>query len=724
MGYEAPKGVPTVFDPSFTGVGQKPGLEIWRVEKLAVVKKNKDDKAHKGELHEGDAYIILQTKEVHGALQRNIFFWLGKDSSQDEQGVAAYKTVELDQSLGDEPVQHREVQNHESDEFLGLFKNGLRYLEGGVATGFRHVDRDAYETRLLHIKGRRNIRVSQVKLDPSSMNEGDVFVLDAGKDIFQWNGKGASRVEKSKALEVTKRIRDEERGGKAKIHLIDQGKDDDSLFWEKFGGGETPLFKQNFPGWKEANALLPGQTGIRKKKFIKRQFSAATLHSAGERQKANLPDDGKGKLEVWRIENFEMAPVPKDQHGHFYSGDSYVMLYTYLRNSKEEYIIYFWQGNKSSQDERGASAKHAVDLDDQYGGAPVQVRVVQNKEPPHFYLVMKQFGGMVVHEGGHASGWKNVDDKDSYDTDGTRLFQVRGTNEWNTRAIQVDEEPKSLNSGDVFILETPQNVFLWYGKGCTGDEREYAKQIVKRVCPKRGASFEAITEGQEPKEFWQGLGWDIDTQGRPTYAEFKEQAIQEYHEPRLFQCSNARGYFYVEEIFDFDQNDLIEDDVMLLDTYFEVFVWIGQNANPEEKKGALQAAVDYVKTDPSGRTVDDTCIMQIKQGFEPTNFRCHFHAWDDDMWSKGMSYEELKAKLGSEVEGVDAMAALDEWSGNKKYPYELLRDGPVPETVDVTAKEQYLEDEEFEKIFKMTRAEFNALPKWKQNGKKKEVKLF
>ncbi|EGD82600.1 scinderin isoform 2 [Salpingoeca rosetta] len=833
MGYEAPKGVPTVFDPSFTGVGQKPGLEIWRVEKLAVVKKNPDDKAHKGELHEGDAYIILQTKEVHGALQRNIFFWLGKDSSQDEQGVAAYKTVELDQSLGDEPVQHREVQNHESDEFLGLFKNGLRYLEGGVATGFRHVDRDAYETRLLHIKGRRNIRVSQVKLDPSSMNEGDVFVLDAGKDIFQWNGKGASRVEKSKALEVTKRIRDEERGGKAKIHLIDQGKDDDSLFWEKFGvskptriksaeeggddakhsraaaanvtlyrvsdasgsmqvtpveekpykqemldtndafildcgpagifvwvgkgatkeerafsmrtgmdflktkgyphhtpvtrvveGGETPLFKQNFPGWKEPNALLPGQTGIRKKKFIKKQFSAATLHSAGERQKATLPDDGTGKLEVWRIENFEMAPVPKEQYGHFYSGDSYVMLYTYLRNSKEEYIIYFWQGNKSSQDERGASAKHAVDLDDKYGGAPVQVRVVQNKEPPHFYLVMKQFGGMVVHEGGHASGWKNVDDKDSYDTDGTRLFQVRGTNEWNTRAIQVDEEPKSLNSGDVFILETPQNVFLWFGKGCTGDEREYAKQIVKRVCPKRGASFEAITEGQEPKEFWQGLGWDIDTQGRPTYAEFKEQAIQEYHEPRLFQCSNARGYFYVEEIFDFDQNDLIEDDVMLLDTYFEVFVWIGQNANPEEKKGALQAAVDYVKTDPSGRTVDDTCIMQIKQGFEPTNFRCHFHAWDDDMWSKGMSYEELKAKLGSEVEGVDAMAALDEWSGNKKYPYELLRDGPVPETVDVTAKEQYLEDEEFEKIFKMTRAEFNALPKWKQNGKKKEVKLF
>ena len=33
----------------------------------------------------------------------------------------------------------------------------------------------------------------------------------------------------------------------------------------------------------------------------------------------------------------------------------------------------------------------------------MQVRVVQNKEPPHLYLVMKNFGGMVVHEGGRVS---------------------------------------------------------------------------------------------------------------------------------------------------------------------------------------------------------------------------------------------------------------------------------------------------------------------------------
>lgn len=39
----------------------------------------------------------------------------------------------------------------------------------------------------------------------------------------QWNGKEASRAEKSKALDVTLAIKDEERGGRAKIVAINEG---------------------------------------------------------------------------------------------------------------------------------------------------------------------------------------------------------------------------------------------------------------------------------------------------------------------------------------------------------------------------------------------------------------------------------------------------------------------------------------------------------------------
>jgi len=831
MVYEAPKGVPTVFDDSFKGCGQKPGLEIWRIEKLKVVKKGPSNKAYEGQFHEGDSYILLLTKKVDNKLSRDIFYWIGNESSQDEYGVAAYKTVELDESLGGEPVQHREVQGHETDQFLSMFKNGVRYLEGGVATGFKKVDREAFTTRLLHIKGRRNIRTSQVPLDPKSMNEGDVFILDAGRQIFQWNGAGASRIEKSKGLEVTKQVRDQERGGNAVIHIVDSGKDDDTAFWAAFGvpkarvaadagddekyqqtqaeniklykvsdasgrlvidevnarplkkelldtndafildtgaagifawvgkgctkeekmqamttatnfikekgypdwtsvtrvveGAETPLFKQNFNAWPEAGALLPGQTGTTKKAFIKKTFDTATMHKKAEREKARLVDDGSGTLEIWRIEDLEMAEWPKDKYGHFYGGDSYICLYTYLRNTKECRIIYFWQGLKSSQDEKAASAMHTVALDDKYGGEPVQVRVVQNKEPPHFYLIMKKYGGMVVHEGGRASGFKNVDDQDSYDTDGTRLFQVRGTNDYNTRAIQVPEKASSLNSGDVFALECPANFYLWMGKGCTGDEREFAKQIAKTIDPRRGSNYETITEGQEPAEFWSALG------GQTPYAEFKEDHAEVYHEPRLFQCSNNRGYFYVEEIFDYDQEDLIVEDVMLLDTFFEIFVWVGNEANVEEKKKALETAIEYVKGDTSGRTVEDTVMIRIKQGFEPPNFTANFMAWDPEKWSNGQSYEEMKAALqGSgndpgEIAAVSITDALSDFSTDKKYAYaDLMNNDSLPETVDKTMKEQYLADDEFQQVFKMERGAFNALPKWKQNTLKKKAKLF
>ena len=40
---------------------------------------------------------------------------------QDEYGTAAYKTVELDTFLDDVPIQHREVQGHESALFKTYF---------------------------------------------------------------------------------------------------------------------------------------------------------------------------------------------------------------------------------------------------------------------------------------------------------------------------------------------------------------------------------------------------------------------------------------------------------------------------------------------------------------------------------------------------------------------------------------------------------------------------
>ena len=71
------------------------------------------------------------------------------------------------------------------------------------------------------------------------------------------------------------------------------------------------------------------------------------MHQQGKRESQRLVDDGSGKVQIWRIEDFEMAPQEQGLYGQFFGGDSYVILYTYLVNNKENYIIYFWQGQVS-----------------------------------------------------------------------------------------------------------------------------------------------------------------------------------------------------------------------------------------------------------------------------------------------------------------------------------------------------------------------------------------
>ena len=63
---------------------------------------------------------------------------------------------------------------HESERFLALWKGGVQYLSGeGAKSGLRKAKtKMEVDTRLLHLKGKRYIRISQVPVGASSMNHG------------------------------------------------------------------------------------------------------------------------------------------------------------------------------------------------------------------------------------------------------------------------------------------------------------------------------------------------------------------------------------------------------------------------------------------------------------------------------------------------------------------------------------------------------------------------
>lgn len=121
----------------------KEGLKIWRVEKFTV----QPWKGRYGDFYNGDSYIVLNTYKKDKKFLYDVHFWIGAETTQDEAGTAAYKTVELDDALGQVPVQHREVQGCESPLFLSYFQAGFRIMEGGIESGFNHVE--AKVTRIL-----------------------------------------------------------------------------------------------------------------------------------------------------------------------------------------------------------------------------------------------------------------------------------------------------------------------------------------------------------------------------------------------------------------------------------------------------------------------------------------------------------------------------------------------------------------------------------------------
>eukprot|EP00731_Ephydatia_muelleri_P007448 Em0003g1696a len=195
-------------EPAWKGAGEK--VTHWP----------KDDY---GKFFNGDSYIILNTykKPNTEGLLYDVHFWIGQFSSQDEYGTAAYKTVELDTLLDDKPIQHREVMGYESDLFQTYFKS-ISILEGGADSGFKHVKPTEYKARLLHFHGdQHGVKVVEKPLNKHCLDSSDVFILDMGLKLYQWNGKTGNKDEKFKAAIYIQDIR-QERDGKPCVEVLDE----------------------------------------------------------------------------------------------------------------------------------------------------------------------------------------------------------------------------------------------------------------------------------------------------------------------------------------------------------------------------------------------------------------------------------------------------------------------------------------------------------------------
>jgi len=326
-------------EQAWHGSGAKEGIEVWRIVKFKVVPWPKQQY---GEFYMGDSYIILRTYKVpdEEELQMDVHFWIGKYSTQDEYGTAAYKTVELDTFHKDKPVQHREVQGHESQLFKSYFPT-MMYLSGGADSGFTHVTPEEYRPRLLHISGtRKGVTVKEVNPARKNLKEGDIFILDMGRELMQWNGKSSNMAEKSKAMQFLAELKGSRSRDQITSSVFDDG--DDAEFLKKLD---------------EVDAIVDDD-------------DEETPLKAGEKQLFKLSDQG-GNMNFSKVGSGSLSRSLLDPSDVFVldTGDS----------------CFVWIGSGASTAERktAMSHAHAFLMDSDHPVAPITV-FAQGKESKAF----------------------------------------------------------------------------------------------------------------------------------------------------------------------------------------------------------------------------------------------------------------------------------------------------------------------------------------------------
>lgn len=126
----------------------------------------------------------------------------------------------------------------DNDSFFQLFQSyfdyNLKYLEGGIASGFTHVEAKEDKPNLYKIKGsEKGLSMSQMPMAKSSLNGGDSFILFVNaKTVWVWHGAEANPDEKAKANTVAEKMCTE---GTAVVLNQGDGDEEDGAFWGYIG---------------------------------------------------------------------------------------------------------------------------------------------------------------------------------------------------------------------------------------------------------------------------------------------------------------------------------------------------------------------------------------------------------------------------------------------------------------------------------------------------------
>nr|XP_006817675.1 PREDICTED: protein flightless-1 homolog [Saccoglossus kowalevskii] len=480
------------------------------------------------------------------------------------------------------------------------------------------------------------------RLTQDLLNTKNVYILDCHSDVFVWIGRKSSRLVRAAALKLSQEI----------CNVIPRP--DVAMVTRNLEGHESQLFKSKFENWDDVLYVDYTRTAEQVIKMVikgmgkpevKTDLSAlfmprqpAMSNAEAEQLMDEWNDDLDG-MESFVLEGKKFVRLPEEENGFFYSADCYVFLCRYwvpkeLEDGQEDiideeeddtsedefqYTVYFWQGRDASK--MGwltFTFSLQKKFENLFGDKLEVVRLCQQQENLKFMSHFKRKFTICL-------GKRNAPKPPGMELM-PELYHIRSNGTAIcTRCIQINPSAKLLNSEFCYMLKVPFDnqengiVYVWIGSKADPEEAKLAEEISRDLFGVTTFSVQMIEEGEEPENFfWVGIG------GKKSYdteADYMRCA-------RLFRCSNEKGFFTVsEKCADFCQDDLADDDIMILDTGKEVFLWVGPTGSDIEIKLAFKSAQVYIQHLRNKDPDHPRKLFMVRKSKESWKFVRCFHGW-------------------------------------------------------------------------------------------------
>jgi len=324
-----------------------------------------------------------------------------------------------------------------------------------------------------------------------------------------------------------------------------------------------------------------------------------------------------------------LTAVPDAKVGHFYAGDSYVLIYAGLNAKSEQCITaLIWHGTFSSLKTEDDAVHRAIQSSVRNGTTSIHtsVKIIQGNEPSYFRTEFwKHTDGLypIIHGGGANCGeydcMNYVVNKDMKYHPNISVFwiQIKDEEESTVLATDVAKKCTSLNSQDCFLLLSEGITYLWMGKKSTRAEREISYRVAGKIAGDEDTIIKMVEgENDEIEFFWDVLG------GKGPYAAFRPEE-EEIADGNLFVVD---GWNWKAIGTEYTKSNLNPSTVAVLDAGPKAtFMWVG--SQQRESCGMFYRAVECLDS----VDVDDAetrPIMIVTEGFEHEAFTTAFRGWE------------------------------------------------------------------------------------------------